>query len=47
MVYPRLADVAPESALQGYLEEGRRILVDAQPDATDGLGGSRGGFGSR
>lgn len=32
MVYPRLADVAPESALQGYLEEGRRILVDAQPD---------------
>ena len=30
--YPHHEDRADESALAGYLEEGRRLLVDAQPD---------------
>lgn len=32
LTYPHLDDRADESALAGYLEAGRRILVDAQPD---------------
>lgn len=32
LVYPHHNDTAPLSALEDYLEEGRRILVDAQPD---------------
>ena len=37
MVYPHHEDMAPESELAVYLEEGRRLLVDAQPntDPTD------------
>ena len=31
MRYPLHDDTAPESALAGYLEEGRRLLLDAQP----------------
>jgi selenocysteine lyase/cysteine desulfurase len=38
LTYPHHDDRADESALAGYLEQGRRILVDAQPDTqpTDG-----------
>lgn len=32
LTYPHHNDTAPLSALADYLEEGRRILVDAQPD---------------
>lgn len=32
LTYPHHDDRAPESALAGYLEAGRRILVDAAPD---------------
>lgn len=32
MTYPRNSDRAPESALAGYLEQGRRVLTDARPN---------------